>query len=223
MRRSAATSPIPISARATIRCSRLAASGWSARARSRRSAKASPPSRRATESPILAALIANAKAGGFRIDSFADNGTMLPYTAHAAAQTGLPLHRGPHPFYTEIVQQGLHRLAAPLSPWFGPNCDPVIAADILRRAAKELCSTIDAIRAPGNVITINELQLPGDPHDELWKSVACEERRKPFARCDSGSSCREHGGNAEPVNGPYVGKRRRASGHRNFASIRRPH
>jgi A nuclease family of the HNH/ENDO VII superfamily with conserved AHH len=130
--------------------------------------------------PILAALIANAKAGGFDIDSFADNGILLPYTACVAAKTGLPLHRGSHPVYTKMVQQGLHRMAVPLSPLFALDGDPFIAADMLRRAAITLCIAIEANGAPGNVVTLNELQLPGGPHDDLWTLVVQLEHHGRF-------------------------------------------
>jgi hypothetical protein len=45
---------------------------------------------------------------GFRPHDFDTNGIALPCTERAAFANGLPLHRGPHPRYTEIVS---HRVA----------------------------------------------------------------------------------------------------------------
>lgn len=36
-------------------------------------------------------------------DDFRFNGLLLPATEDASVQTGLPLHRGPHPVYNELV------------------------------------------------------------------------------------------------------------------------
>lgn len=36
-------------------------------------------------------------------DDFRFNGLLLPATEQASVQTGLPLHRGPHPIYNELV------------------------------------------------------------------------------------------------------------------------
>ena len=46
---------------------------------------------------------------GFRPHDFDTNGIALPCTEQAAFVNGLPLHRGPNPRYTEIVN---HRVAA---------------------------------------------------------------------------------------------------------------
>ena len=42
---------------------------------------------------------------GFRPHDFETNGIALPCTEGAACTTRLPLHRGPHPRYSEIVAQ----------------------------------------------------------------------------------------------------------------------
>lgn len=55
--------------------------------------------RRAT----IAKLIAPLKNVGFDPQDFATNGLWLPASEKIALETGLPLHRGPHPHYNEFV------------------------------------------------------------------------------------------------------------------------
>lgn len=47
-------------------------------------------------------------------DDFRFNGLLLPSTEQASVQTGLPLHRGPHPVYNELV---IERVASIESRW----------------------------------------------------------------------------------------------------------
>ncbi|KEO91291.1 hypothetical protein EH31_01115 [Erythrobacter longus] len=48
------------------------------------------------------------------LDDFRFNGLLLPSTEQASVQTGLPLHRGPHPVYNELV---IERVASIESRW----------------------------------------------------------------------------------------------------------
>lgn len=45
-------------------------------------------------------------------DDFRTNGLLLPATATAALSSGLPLHRGPHRLYNELVAQRVGRIEA---------------------------------------------------------------------------------------------------------------
>lgn len=47
-------------------------------------------------------------------DDFRFNGLLLPSTEQASVQTGLPLHRGPHPVYNELV---IERVGSIESRW----------------------------------------------------------------------------------------------------------
>lgn len=47
-------------------------------------------------------------------DDFRFNGLLLPATEQASIQTGLPLHRGPHPIYNELV---IERVGSIESRW----------------------------------------------------------------------------------------------------------
>ena len=52
---------------------------------------------------VMAPLIVPLKIVGFDPQDFATNGLWLPASEQVALQTGLPLHRGPHPHYSEFV------------------------------------------------------------------------------------------------------------------------
>ena len=43
-------------------------------------------------------------------DDFRFNGLLLPATEQASLDTGLPLHRGPHPIYNELVIERVGRI-----------------------------------------------------------------------------------------------------------------
>lgn len=53
--------------------------------------------------PALASIIAPLKNIGFNPQDFSTNGVWLPASEKVALETGLPMHRGPHPHYNEFV------------------------------------------------------------------------------------------------------------------------
>lgn len=53
----------------------------------------------------FAAMFANLSDFGFRAHDFATNGVCLPACERIALETGLPLHRGPHRQYTQLVSE----------------------------------------------------------------------------------------------------------------------
>jgi len=57
------------------------------------------------EMPSLAVLFGHVRACGFNPNDFTSNGTHLPSTEQQAAAFGLPLHRGGHPRYNEMVAE----------------------------------------------------------------------------------------------------------------------
>ena len=46
----------------------------------------------------------------FSLDDFRANGLLLPVTEEAVLRTALPLHRGPHPIYSEMVGERLGKI-----------------------------------------------------------------------------------------------------------------
>jgi hypothetical protein len=58
-------------------------------------------------SSVFAGLFAVVAHVGFSPHSFVANGVLLPSTEAMAVQTGLPLHRGPHKQYDELIAEGL--------------------------------------------------------------------------------------------------------------------
>ncbi|HMS19349.1 AHH domain-containing protein [uncultured Sphingorhabdus sp.] len=57
------------------------------------------------EKPAFKTLFGNVRAMGFDFDDFHRNGLYLPCTEQNAAAFGLPLHRGPHPVYNQVVSE----------------------------------------------------------------------------------------------------------------------
>lgn len=53
--------------------------------------------------PALSPAVNVLRTVGFNPQDFATNGLWLPASERIASQTGLPLHRGPHPHYNEFV------------------------------------------------------------------------------------------------------------------------
>jgi hypothetical protein len=49
---------------------------------------------------------------GIGFDDFRRNGLLLPGTEQASIRTGMPLHRGPHPRYNEVVIARVGRIEA---------------------------------------------------------------------------------------------------------------
>lgn len=54
-----------------------------------------------------------------RFDDFSANGLLLPATEAATVRTGMPLHRGPHRRYTEVVIARVGRIEA---DWAEARC-----------------------------------------------------------------------------------------------------
>lgn len=54
-----------------------------------------------------------------RFDDFSANGLLLPATEAATVRTGMPLHRGPHRRYTEVVIARVGRIEA---DWAETHC-----------------------------------------------------------------------------------------------------
>jgi hypothetical protein len=59
----------------------------------------------------FAKLFAVAGRVGFDARNFLSNGVLLPATEKMAEATGLPLHRGPHKYYDQIVAECLSTVA----------------------------------------------------------------------------------------------------------------
>ena len=67
-----------------------------------------------------------------RLHDFRRNGLLLPANDVAAASLGLPLHRGPHRRYTELVFERFGRIEAEWSRT-APRCDRQALAEALAR------------------------------------------------------------------------------------------
>lgn len=81
-----------------------------------------------------------------RFEDFRDNGLLLPCEEAAALRLGLPLHRGPHHDYTQLVVERVGQIEA---DWcIASGRDPQAAAvaaqmrlDLLRKALRRLLLT----------------------------------------------------------------------------------
>lgn len=86
----------------------------------------------------LAVFFGHVRAHGFDPNDFSINGTHLPSTELQAAAFGLPLHRGGHPRYNEIVGD----MIAPLT-----RMDPMLASARLRQLQFRLRTVLRPNRA----------------------------------------------------------------------------
>lgn len=109
-------------------------------------------------------------------EDFRSNGLLLPCREHAALRMGLPLHRGPHSRYTELVLERVGQIEADWVHW--NMKDPISAAirarmrlDLLQRALRRYL--LDSSRR----IRLNKLDMvPGNNHfaeldalaDAMW-------------------------------------------------------
>jgi len=79
------------------------------------------------------------RSEGFDVCDFLQNGIFLPSTEVAAMRCGLPLHRGPHHHYNDLVA---HRVAAILRDMesghrrFAARCDAIERLKILTSALR---------------------------------------------------------------------------------------
>lgn len=79
------------------------------------------------------------RGDGFDVSNFVHNGIFLPSTEAAAMRARMPLHRGPHRRYNELVG---HRVAAILRemdaghPHFHARCDAVERLKLLTAALR---------------------------------------------------------------------------------------
>ena len=57
------------------------------------------------EKPVFRTLFRTMRELGFDFDDFRQNGLYLPCTEENAAAFRLPMHRGPHPVYNQVVSE----------------------------------------------------------------------------------------------------------------------
>lgn len=61
--------------------------------------------------PEFERLFLTLSSVGFDARNFSTNGVLLPATEMMVEQTGLPLHRGPHPQYDDLVAECLNEIS----------------------------------------------------------------------------------------------------------------
>ena len=111
---------------------------------------------------------------------FRSNGVLLPATEDQSQRTGLPLHRGPHPAYSEMVET---RLASIQTRWqsakrsspISAQSDRLLRVDLLLKALRKKLMT----RAAGRTLLNKKCPLGAgkdfteldDMADSLWSST----------------------------------------------------
>jgi len=68
--------------------------------------------RQLRDAASFGALFAALGSDAVGFDDFRTNGLLLPASARAALETGLPLHRGPHRIYNQLVAERLGQVEA---------------------------------------------------------------------------------------------------------------
>jgi hypothetical protein len=104
---------------------------------------------------------------GFAIDDFATNGILLPALPSIAEQTGLPLHRGPHPRYNSGVMERVDEIRRAALWIDGSDRRGRFAVGTLRALQALL---VGRIVAKGSR-TIDAIRLCDQPHLDLDEAV----------------------------------------------------
>lgn len=100
----------------------------------------------------FARLVATVGVYRLGIDDFRRNGILLPATEQGALRIGLPLHRGPHPRYNELVLERAGQIEAAWSRRGShpdANLDALMRFDLLRRALRR--RLLDPHRSAGSL------------------------------------------------------------------------
>ena len=127
----------------------------------------------------FAALFERIGAARLGFDDFRRNGLLLPASEAAALRTGLPLHRGPHRSYNELVIERVGQIEA---SWRGPGGrddaghEAYARLALLQRALRRrlladrreaaLLHRRDPARAPADFALLDALA------DQLWPATA---------------------------------------------------
>lgn len=75
--------------------------------------------------PAFAPMFLLVQTVGFDARNFLSNGALLPGTEVMVERTGLPLHRGPHPKYDQLVADCLNEISNGIAK--DPRAGPVLA------------------------------------------------------------------------------------------------
>ncbi|MDJ0977465.1 MAG: AHH domain-containing protein [Erythrobacter sp.] len=78
------------------------------------------------------ALFAHVGRSAIRFDDFRANGLLLPATEEATHRTGMPLHRGPHRRYNELVMERVGRIEARWAEASKTDPDAAMAEALMR-------------------------------------------------------------------------------------------
>jgi hypothetical protein len=106
------------------------------------------------------------KTLGFDPRDFATNGILLPCTDEMALSTGKPLHRGPHPQYSQLVRESIFVLTDPQT--FPSNSAPR-AIDLAKRICRLQSSLYRALS-----VTHPALTRVGHDMDAAFSTLAAD-------------------------------------------------
>jgi hypothetical protein len=120
-------------------------------------------------SPLLAAL--GSERIGF--DDFRRNGLLLPANDTSAAWLGLPLHRGPHRTYNELVFERLGRIEASWSLARRVSAD-VAAIEALARIALLQGALRRRLLAEGRPFRLNRTTRPATSDFSVLDAMAAQ-------------------------------------------------
>jgi hypothetical protein len=131
--------------------------------------------RQALEARGVSGLIDEVGADVIGFHDFRRNGMLLPATDEAAVRLGLPLHRGPHNSYNDLVLERMGQIEA---GWQkrrrGPRCDGALIEvlmriDLLQRALR--LRLLDPARWRGKVLNARDPALDFSHLDKMAEAL----------------------------------------------------
>ena len=118
------------------------------------------------------------RAIGF--DDFRSNGLLLPAEEEASARMGLPLHRGPHPAYNELVSERVGQIEAGWSSSVGRDKRGALEEALMRLALLQRALRKRLLQGHANPMRLNRYDPLGAGRDfsqldamaeQLWSAT----------------------------------------------------
>lgn len=108
---------------------------------------------------------------GFDVCNFRQNGLFLPSTEIAAIRSGLPLHRGPHRHYNDLVA---YRVAVILRDMTNRQCQFAARRDAVQRLAILTAALRNILHQRHPLIALNQRDPFGTRADFTELDGACD-------------------------------------------------
>jgi len=103
----------------------------------------------------FAAMFEHLDPRAIGVDDFRSNGLLLPAEEEASARMGLPLHRGPHPVYNELVSERVGQVEAGWSSAVGRDGRGALEEALVRLALLQRALRRRLLQGHANPMRLN--------------------------------------------------------------------